>query len=389
MHHRRQLGTFLNERGLHGIGVLVGAGLDAFAREILRQWHCGKLYVVDPVATEPLSIDACVTHRGDLSPAGAGQQVSGSGDGRLEFLAESEPASAARFADGGADFVFLATHTDCARTRENLRLWYPKLRVGSVMAGHGFIDAVWQGVRYEAKAAVEEFAAEHRLLVRVTFDMPPTWHFLKPPPQRPNPSQDIALLTAHDQNQADLAQYSTPNKSTYCARHGYRFVERTDGFAPSRPAAWSKVRFIKECLRAHEWVFWSDADSLVMNASIRLEEFVNPDYDLTLAHDDFGQGVNNVNTGQMLFRRTKWSLRFLDEVWSQKQFIHDRLWENRAVIHLLWNRDLSRHVQIVSQRTFNSYPSNYRPGDFILHVAGMPHLERQRLMRHYHRIAEV
>ncbi|HZN65373.1 MAG TPA: DUF273 domain-containing protein [Tepidisphaeraceae bacterium] len=273
--------------------------------------------------------------------------------------------------------------------RRELEWWFGRLRPGGVMAGDCYVEGTWRDGTRGIKAIVDDFAAGQRLQVRVTFDTPPTWFVVKPPAQATVARQDVALLTAYDSNQQDLATYTTPNKSAYCGRHGYRFIVRTDGFAPSRPPAWSKIRFIKECLKEHEWVFWSDADSLVMNGSTRLEEFIDPNYDLILTHDDFGHGAYNVCTGQMFVRHSKWSMRFLDEVWSQRQFLHDRLWENRAVIHLLWNRDLSRNVQMVSQRRFNSYPRNYRDGDFIVHAAGMRADERLPLIRHFASLARV
>lgn len=285
------------------------------------------------------------------------------------------------FSDGGVDFILLQGVNTYESTFRLLDRWYPKLRQTGIVAGDGYVDGVWEGVAFGVKRAVDEFAAAWRLQIHVTFDMPPTW-FARQRRWGETPL-NVAVLTAHDQNQADLAALSTPNKAAYCARHAYTFIERTDGFAPSRPAAWSKIRFLKEALRHHDWVFWSDADSLIMNGAIRLEEFVDDSYDLILTHEDLGQGVYNANTGQMLIRHGKWSTRFLDDVWSQRQFIHDRLWENRAAIHLLWSRDLSRHVAMVTQRRFNSYQGNYRDGDFILHLAGMPHEQRLLLMRRF------
>lgn len=349
MHRRTQLGIFLNDLGLVDRGILAGASPEALPSSLLHGWKGRSILLVD------------------LSP--------------------SEPAD--QDVDSGKfDFVYLDAHPVRQHSVMELRRWYDKLRPGGVLAGAAYLDGVWQDKARGAKQAVDDLAREHRVQVRVTLDMPADWFVVKPIPSTAAAPLDIALLTAHDANQADLAEVSSPNKAAYCTRHGYTFVERRDGFAPSRPAAWSKIRFIKECLREHEWVFWSDADSLVMNGALRLEEFIDPAYDMVLTHDDMGEGVYNVNTGQMFFRRSKWSMRFLDEVWSQKQFLHDRLWENRAVIHLLWNRDLSRNVQIVPQRRFNSYPTNYCAGDFIVHVAGM-HGDRLTLMRTYARLARV
>ena len=59
-----------------------------------------------------------------------------------------------------------------------------------------------------------------------------------------------------------------------------------------------------------------------------------------------------------------------------------RLPEQRAIIHLLWSRDFSDHVQIVSQR-------RYRRGDFLIHFLDMKPQQRIRWMRQYEQFAKA
>ena len=110
-------------------------------------------------------------------------------------------------------------------------------------------------------------------------------------------------------------------------------------------------------------------------------ELIDHEYDLVISQEDLGVGVFNLNTGQMLVKNSDWSRWFLDEVYAQKQFLRDRLWENRAVIHLWERQDLSDHVKVVAQKTMNSYMSNYGKGDFVLHFPDMPNEKRSKLMR--------
>ena len=51
------------------------------------------------------------------------------------------------------------------------------------------------------------------------------------------------------------------------------------------------------------------------------------------------------------------------------------------MIHLLHKSDLSRKVQVVTRRRFNSYPASYRAGDFLLHFPDVPDERRAGLMR--------
>jgi len=283
-------------------------------------------------------------------------------------------------ADGDLDFVYLAGDVRYEAVRTEIERWYPLLRPRGVMAGDGYLDGQFRGRNYGVKSAVDELARAEGLQVRVTLDDLPTWFFVKEDRRRAAPRK-IAVVTAYDEKHKPLAEVSLPNKAAYCARHGYDFIERTDGFDARRPLSWSKIKFVREVLPGYDWVFWSDVDSLVMEPAVRLEEFADEEADLVLCHEDFGVGVYNVNCGQMLFKNSDWSRRFLDDVWRQTRFIHDRLWEQRAVIHLLWKSDLSDHVHLVTQRRFNSYLCNYAKGDFLLHLADMPDEKRLEIMR--------
>jgi hypothetical protein len=392
MHRLEELGKFLRSLGLTGLGVVSGGG-----------GRGAHLAAVDPPGEQLSLVEAPATeprcHRWDSHITGAPPSIDtslhmarrrpvGHSDIRLSRVLSAHEVEGS---DSIFDFVYLCPGDQLRyrSARDELRRWYPKVRRGGALIVERYLDGIWEDTVHGTKTAVDELAAEHELQVRVTFDTPPAWFVVKPRADRQVCRLDIALLTAFDGNQREVAAYTTPNKAAYCARHGYPFIVRTDGFAPSRPPAWSKIRFIKNCLREHEWVFWSDADSLIMNGSARLEEFVDEAYDLILTHEDMGVGVYNVCTGEMFFRRSKWSIRFLDEIWSQREFIHDRLWENRALIHLLWASDLSPHVQIVTQRRFNSYPSNYRKGDFMLHAAGLSRERQLRTIQKYHQFAVI
>ena len=86
--------------------------------------------------------------------------------------------AAGRFADGEFDFIYLdATHTYSA-LRQDIVSWYPKLKVGGVMAGHDYRNRYMPSGRekgdelindrfFAVKDAVDAFAGERNLRVYV------------------------------------------------------------------------------------------------------------------------------------------------------------------------------------------------------------------------------
>jgi len=61
------------------------------------------------------------------------------------------------------------------------------------------------------RTAVNEFAREHGLFIRLTLEKIQSWFTIKPTGEVP-PKLRIAVLTAYDAKQQALAAISSPNK---------------------------------------------------------------------------------------------------------------------------------------------------------------------------------
>lgn len=191
------------------------------------------------------------------------------------------------------------------------------------------------------------------------------------------------------------------NKRTYAARMGYDFVDSRDLVDPSRPPSWSKVLAVRSQLPTHDWVFWNDADTVVTNPDISLEDILgsiigqeasDSSPDLVVTED-----VNGINAGVFFVRRSKWSENFLNTWWNQTSFVQfgsTKSGDNDALKFLIRSQPSHdrRHVRISPmQCLFNSYPwhpswksvyqlifspgavwrGTYSRGDFMVHLAGL------------------
>ena len=267
-----------------------------------------------------------------------------------------------------------------------LEAWWPKLRTGGVLVGSGYCDRKQGEAGAGFRSCADEFAAGHNLSLRLTLDKIPAWYAVKGEVKSLERSLKIGLVTAYDGAEAELAAVSSPNKRAYCLRHGYDLIDRTGGFDLRRHPVWGKVKFLRELLPRYDWLFWSDADSLVMRPEVPLETFLPDDRDsappdVVIGLEDLGVGVFHVNAGQFFVRNGRWSVKFLEDWYGVEHFEGDALREQRALIHLIESRDLSRRVRLVPQRRFNSYPCNYQCGDFLLHFPDLPVGAKVRLMR--------
>ncbi len=96
----------------------------------------------------------------------------------------------------------------------------------------------------------------------------------------------IAALTGADENQKNLLDISLPILKQYCLYHNYDlhyFTENVDGVAKVEDKSYfARYPFIKKHLPNYDWIFWIDADCLVMNFYKKLEDYIDNNYVLIL-----------------------------------------------------------------------------------------------------------
>lgn len=220
----------------------------------------------------------------------------------------------------------------------------------------------------------------------------------------------IAMVTCSDESGTNpkrsfqgLMKLVEPNKRSYAERHGYDFIDESDIVDKTRPPSWSKILAVRKNLPKYDWIFWNDADSLVTNPNINLEDVLysitgNMDYedmpDFIVTED-----VTGVNAGMFFFRNSSWSMQFLDLWWNQTSFIlpfgRPKSGDNDALKGLVKSMpkdEKKQHVRIPRmQCVFNSnmwspswksshrlmtlsktvWRGVYAKGDFMIHLAGL------------------
>jgi hypothetical protein len=181
-----------------------------------------------------------------------------------------------------------------------------------------------------------------------------------------------------------LGPMALVNRRRYCSQHAYDFIEDAP-MAGDRPVCWYKIRALLEALSRYEWVLWADSDALIVNSSVRLEEFCDPEFDLIVQSQDnfftrlgiepaLGLTRMPINTGVFLIHSTPWSVRFLHEVYDQTQFItRSHIWdgigEQEAMIYLL-NKHPHYRRKIKYVNHLQNHPKLYSPPDMFVHFYG-------------------
>ena len=231
-----------------------------------------------------------------------------------------------------------------------------------------------------------------------------------------SPKEKELLIEKHTKNICVLS-FATPdisfyaekifkNNKAYSKKHNYDWKEYWKSLDESRPPAWSKILYILQALEeGHEWVFWIDADAIIMNDAILLEEFIDNEYDFILCKDAFSW-----NTGAWFIKNSKRAKDLLKYTYSKEEHKEMFLWEQGAFMNACFEK--GARVKVHQQRSFNSVAREtkeffmegntyecgvykfildmkeydkgmYEDGDFILHYASINHAGRDMLLKEH------
>lgn len=140
---RWQFGLLLSRLGLYGEAVEVGTHRGHFAAQLLRNWG-GRLTCVDPWQDNMPDYVDPVAGGDRQADFLAAQQLLAEWSDRVTFLRLTSAEAAPRFADRSLDFVYVDGNHQERYVRQDLALWWPKIRPGGVLAGHDIVNAEWE-----------------------------------------------------------------------------------------------------------------------------------------------------------------------------------------------------------------------------------------------------
>ncbi|OLP78119.1 hypothetical protein AK812_SmicGene41744 [Symbiodinium microadriaticum] len=166
------------------------------------------------------------------------------------------------------------------------------------------------------------------------------------------------LVTAYDVNYKVGFLCSVVNEA-YCKKHGYGFArvvrsqEEMCKLSSGRHLAWGKVAILRDLLqrsgttvspcievRAHDfdYVVWIDADAMILNHNLKLEQFVTFSQEADFIIGEDMADTDFLNTGLMFFRTCSgWCKDLLQKWWndSETRWHQEVCWDQTGLCCLL------------------------------------------------------
>jgi len=172
-----------------GVGVEVGVQAGVFSNCILENCKDLKLYLIDCWETQDFNIYPDIANVDLRSHAQAlihTISLNWKFFDRLKIIKDFSKNAVTYFKDESLDFIYLDANHKSEAFIEDLSLWYPKLKIGGLFAGHDYIDESIEsgyGAKIEVKSAINNFSKEYDKIVYFTKENPengfPSWFFIK------------------------------------------------------------------------------------------------------------------------------------------------------------------------------------------------------------------
>lgn len=208
---------------------------------------------------------------------------------------------------------------------------------------------------------------------------------------------NICVLQFYTSN-ISYGRFSEDINRKYCERHGYDYlVEKDDcklkSLAEDRAFTWIKPRLIKQILGEYDHVLFMDIDAIFSDHDKRIEDFLEPGFDLVAAEDYSSH--SKMNAGVLLFKNSEWTSDFLNKWWDmgdtlkgsdvpelgikneQCGYFKHGFWHDQSCLSYLYSNGCADRIKIISSRSFNWW--NHDQDNFIFHAFAKGHVHNRSL----------
>lgn len=181
------------------------------------------------------------------------------------------------------------------------------------------------------------------------------------------------ILTAYNKAFRHIGSICAHSIRTYASAQDLNYaIEEIPEDYP-RPASWAKVNLIRKHLRETDYVFWVDADALVIGRQ-SFDTIAQP-VTLNIAKDD-----NGINCGVMCWRNDRIAHAVLEKIESYYEKYKDDPWFEQAALMQIIEESKNAEMADAAllkifyqpKHIFNAYPGEQTAETLVLHFPGMP-----------------
>ena len=179
---RRNLPILLNFLNLKGNGIEIGVARGNYSEQLFSESSLSKLYLVDPWIeySEKDYQDICnvSSEKQEENYQYVLNRFKKYGK-RCQIVRKTSLEAVSDFQDHFFDFIYIDANHSYEACKEDIELWWPKLKSGGLFAGHDYMQGEFPTGIYGVKKAVDEFIIQHNLKLYFTSELHSTWYCIK------------------------------------------------------------------------------------------------------------------------------------------------------------------------------------------------------------------
>jgi len=201
----------------------------------------------------------------------------------------------------------------------------------------------------------------------------------------------------------DVFDTTFSSKTNYVKMHNYDLLSLNgfgkDFFGRYRENEIGFLRIVKvfNMIEEYDYVMWIDADAMITNPSMPIENFEINESVFYCSYD--WAGKYTLNTGNFILKKTVNTKLFIDAFYSISKQLN--MPEEQATINFMYfNTEFKSMIKVLDHSFLNAVPSadivkkeiwNTKPkppfpwkeNDFLVHATGLPNSERIRIFNTY------
>ena len=166
---RKDFPKLIDELSLK-VGVELGVNEGGYSDFLLNESKLEKLHSIDAWNLDSSETMAAPFKAWTVKQARSAEEIAkevlGKHGSRSAVVKANSFDAADQFEDNSVDFIFFDAGHRFSGFALDMIKWWPKVRMGGVIAGHDY----WRRYRYEVMEVANAFLFEHRLLMHLTWD---------------------------------------------------------------------------------------------------------------------------------------------------------------------------------------------------------------------------
>ena len=168
---------------LHGKGIEVGVATGGFSEHMLKYSNLSLFVSVDMWEELPNRIYKDTNARTKTEQDARYRYVQkrlSKYKQRSKVLKCSSIEASQLFKPCMFDFIYIDANHKYEFIKQDINLWWPKLKRGGLIAGHDYLDGILPQGNFGVKKAVDQFVEQNQLKLYITkSDQFPTWYVVK------------------------------------------------------------------------------------------------------------------------------------------------------------------------------------------------------------------